>query len=137
MDRADADGAMAAATYFLALYSYARTTGDLTSWTAISDASCVFCRSVQDSVQAAFGNGYHSEGGLVTIVGAAMAVAGSYPATYHVSASVHQASIRVVNRAGEVVEEHPAQSGHMLIAVATKLADGWRITGVNTERDQS
>lgn len=134
MDRTDADGAMAAATYFIALYSYAYATGDLAAWTAMSDPACVFCRSVHDDVAAASQSGERSEGGLVTIVGAAMAIPGSDAATYRVDASIHQAAYRVLDRTGDVINEQPGHAGQMGIALATALPNGWRITRVNTER---
>ena len=51
MARGDVEGAEAAARYFLSLYPYAYSTGDLEEWIALSDPECVFCASVVDDVR--------------------------------------------------------------------------------------
>lgn len=43
MDREDADGAAAAAEYFLSLRSYMMATGDIMDWRSLSYKTCQFC----------------------------------------------------------------------------------------------
>lgn len=51
MNTASVDGAVAAATYFMDLYTYARQTGDLTEWNAFSANDCQFCNAVISGVE--------------------------------------------------------------------------------------
>ncbi|WP_435737369.1 DUF6318 family protein [Cellulosimicrobium sp. PMB13] len=44
MEQEDAEGAAAAAEYFIELYDYVMTTGDTTEWRAMSLESCTFCQ---------------------------------------------------------------------------------------------
>ncbi|MCB7136570.1 DUF6318 family protein [Cellulosimicrobium marinum] len=43
MDQHDAEGAAAAAEYFLELYPYVMTTGDTAEWEAMTHEACGFC----------------------------------------------------------------------------------------------
>jgi hypothetical protein len=43
MDQHDAEGAAAAAEYYVSLYDYVMRTGDTTEWEAMSHRSCGFC----------------------------------------------------------------------------------------------
>lgn len=43
MDQHDADGAAAAAEYFIELYDYVMRTGDTSEWEAMSHGTCGFC----------------------------------------------------------------------------------------------
>ena len=58
MDEQTPEGAAAAATYFLSLYSYVYATGDLSLWQAMSTSDCEFCRLVAERV-----NTLHESGG--------------------------------------------------------------------------
>lgn len=50
MERDDAEGAAAAAEYFLELYPYVMATGDTTEWDAMTWAeTCGFCTGVRDT----------------------------------------------------------------------------------------
>src|SRR6478609_144939 len=46
MERDDAEGAAAAAEYFLELYPYVMTTGDTTEWDAMAHEECESCRGL-------------------------------------------------------------------------------------------
>ncbi len=46
MDKHDADGAAAAAEYFLSLYKYTKATGDTAEWEEMSHRACTFCQTV-------------------------------------------------------------------------------------------
>ncbi|MDO4244129.1 MAG: DUF6318 family protein [Actinomyces sp.] len=50
MDEQSPAGAAAAAAYFLTLYPYVYTTGDLTTWEDMSEDDCIFCNSVITNV---------------------------------------------------------------------------------------
>ena len=65
MDRDDADGAIAAATYFISLYPYAYASGDLLAWNAMSDPACIFCASVTGNVGEMVARGNRLTGGAI------------------------------------------------------------------------
>jgi hypothetical protein len=69
MDRGDADGAIAAARYFISLYPYAYATGDLAAWTAMSEPGCRYCAGVTQSVGQMHAKGSRIEGGEVSVTG--------------------------------------------------------------------
>jgi hypothetical protein len=46
MDKHDAEGAAAAAEYFLSLYEYTKVTGDTAEWAEMSHRACTFCQTV-------------------------------------------------------------------------------------------
>ncbi|AEG44167.1 DUF6318 family protein [Isoptericola variabilis] len=46
MEQHDAEGAAAAAEYFLSLYNYTKTTGETAEWESMSHEACDFCRAV-------------------------------------------------------------------------------------------
>ncbi|HEY0118178.1 MAG TPA: DUF6318 family protein [Cellulomonas sp.] len=52
MSREDEAGAVAAAKYFLELYTYTESTQDTGPWIAMSHPSCIYCVSVRDDVAA-------------------------------------------------------------------------------------
>jgi hypothetical protein len=63
MERDDAEGAAAAAEYFLSLYAYTRSTGDTRQWEAMSHRSCKFCRDGSDRAKEMTANGESLKGG--------------------------------------------------------------------------
>lgn len=64
MDEETVDGAIAAAKYFVTLMPYARASGDLAQWDALSDEGCGFCNNFYDQVAE-----LHSAGGYAVSVG--------------------------------------------------------------------
>lgn len=59
----DHQGAILAASYFLDLYSYMRTTGDTRQFEAMSGPDCEFCSTSITSTEELHGNGNWIEGG--------------------------------------------------------------------------
>jgi hypothetical protein len=51
MEKQDAEGAAAAAEYFLSLRAYIMKTGDTAEWEAMSHASCGYCQSGLDQAK--------------------------------------------------------------------------------------
>ena len=133
MDGDDADGAIAAATYFIALYSYAYATGDLDGWSAISDPACVFCQSVREDKLAAASRAEQSEGGSISIVGTPTTSNLIEPEAFQVDAAISQAPYQTVGPGGAVIDERPMQLGRMAIALNAS-SGAWQVTAVATER---
>ena len=62
------DGAVAAATHFMALYTYARVSGDPSALAAMSGPACSTCAAIVDQVDAARNDGHRAEGYVVTVL---------------------------------------------------------------------
>ncbi|MBD5788233.1 hypothetical protein IF650_18900 [Cellulosimicrobium terreum] len=69
MEKDDAEGAAAAAEYFLELYSYVMTTGDTSEWEVLSLDSCTFCQgAIEQAGQIAQREDVFEGGGAVANV---------------------------------------------------------------------
>jgi len=66
-----AEGAAAAASYFLSLYPYARSTGDAAQWERLAGEECEFCASVAHEVSTLAEQGAAVTGGELSIESAA------------------------------------------------------------------
>ena len=135
MESFDEVGAAAAAGYFLSLYQYAVTSGDLTEWDAISAQDCGFCTNLRSDITAVYGVGGHYAGGALShstpqVVG--------YEETLGVYAVEFEFSVAAstqVGSDGSVVREVPAESGFLILDVLP-AAEGWvLLTG--DARDES
>lgn len=67
MERDDAEGAAAAAEYFLSLYGYVLATGDTTEWDFLSHAECGFCADTSDQASWLRENGGKHSGGEMSL----------------------------------------------------------------------
>ena len=136
MDRADADGAMAAATYFISLYSYAYATGDLAAWTAMSDPACKYCAGVIQSVGQMLAEGSRIEGGEVRVTGttaySVVAATGVYP----VDLELFESASRELAADGSVTA---ALDGGKTLAQmdVARGATGWVVRAVKTTDEPS
>ncbi|MGV8967187.1 MAG: DUF6318 family protein [Cellulomonas sp.] len=129
MDSNDADGAIAAATYFISLYPYVYATGDLAEWKAMSDPACIFCASVSNHVDEMVAKGNRLTGGMVKLLA---------PATYtpheHSLSEIHlvasQERSTEVSHAGAPVSTSPASEADVVVLLTF---DGalWSIRGVD------
>lgn len=63
MERDDAEGAAAAAEYFIELYPYVMATGDTEEFEAMSHRACGFCDDALEQAQRIEGGGYTYSGG--------------------------------------------------------------------------
>ncbi len=67
MDRDDAEGAAAAAKYFVSLYPYIMSTGDTAEWDAMTwTDTCTFCTANSTKAQELRSSGYQYSGGEIT-----------------------------------------------------------------------
>lgn len=135
MESLDAVGAAAAAAYFLSLYQYTVTSGDLTEWDAISAQDCSFCANVRSDVTAVYGAGGHYAGGALSTSTAKVVGYEETLGVYAVEFEFSVAASTQVGSDGSVVREIPAESGFLLLDVLP-AADGWvLLTG--DARDES
>lgn len=68
MERDDIEGAKAAAQYFLELYPYVYSTGDLSAWLEIAHPDCEFCAGVAENVEDLHGDGGYADGPAIEFV---------------------------------------------------------------------
>lgn len=67
MEQEDAEGAAAAAEYFLELYEYVMTTGDTSEWRTMSLDSCTFCQGSIGQADQISSRGDVFEGGSAVV----------------------------------------------------------------------
>jgi hypothetical protein len=126
MDRTDEAGAVAAATYFMELYDYARATGDTSEWDAISSATCMFCTNVSAALADVYGAGRQLEGGR-TLVDAARVVGFDAQLVSHVvEVSYATEGAALVDSTGSVVEEYASESGWLVLELGP-VPGGWQL----------
>ncbi|UKJ62726.1 hypothetical protein H1Q78_13345 [Cellulosimicrobium cellulans] len=68
MDRDDAEGAAAAAEYYIELYPYVMATGDLTDWNGMAHGDCAACAEVESDATRRAEKGDSFVGGALTAV---------------------------------------------------------------------
>ncbi|WP_256380377.1 DUF6318 family protein [Cellulosimicrobium sp. 72-3] len=130
MDRDDAEGAAAAAEYFLELYPYVMSTGDTAEWDAMTWAeTCDFCTSVSSEARSIRDKGDAFSGAEITLsnanVGAFDDLIGGYPILFDFDQSPH----RRVAPDGNVVSDDDGESGQLQIDMLEK--DGnWLVLAV-------
>jgi len=121
-----ADGAAAAASYFISLYPYINATGDLAEWNALSSPECSFCSGIKANVTDLHSRGHRNVGGAEILAASGTEVdAGRwYSARLHVriDASVD------LDTEGRVLENHPMEDRE--IDIVMTWSDGWTIDEV-------
>lgn len=127
MDRDDAQGAAAAAEYFLSLYGYVLATGDTAEWDAMTWAeTCEFCTNVQADAQEIAQAGDSYEGAEITVSAVSPGDLDTFVGAYPVVADFRQAALVRTSQTGEVVERSDESAGRLQIDM---LHDGasWRV----------
>jgi hypothetical protein len=132
IDRNDADGAVAAATYFISLYSYAYATGNLSEWIAMSDPACVFCSGLTEDVRKATVAGTKFQGGDLSILSSGSSV-GEKPNLFLVDLVVSQAPFKEFDRSGKILSEGAGVGATDVRAVLVHGPNGWLVRAAKTE----
>lgn len=133
MDRADSQGAIAAATYFISLYSYAYATGDLVEWKAMSDPACIFCGSVVGNVEKMQSLGHTSQGPSISIDSAQSAPPAAGTGILTVELQVEQGPSVERDAAGVVVDRvDESKSLSLVVALAHDRA-AWIVHEISTD----
>lgn len=131
MERDDAEGAKAAAEYFLGLYPYVYATGDLLQWEAMSHAECKFCASVVEDATALVAEGGYGLGGEVEISDVKVAPPDEDFAHFRVAVMATEAPSFSYSASGEVTSS--AAGGEVIYTVAALWDGGWTIRAVSME----
>lgn len=131
MSEPTTDGAIAAATYMLDLYTYAFVTGDTAPWRALAATTCEFCNGVVEGVDEIFAAGHSSTGGPFSIQ-STRAVEVTEAEWFSVDLVAAQEPSRRVDAEGATVAENPG--GTFRVVFALSWVDGWRIDEMGFER---
>ena len=133
MDTVNLDGAIATATYFLALYPYVANTGDLADWNVLSQPECIFCRGVTTEVARMFSLGHHQDGTETTVLGAS-GIEVDPGAWYAVDVRATQGGWAEIDAAGAVVEEVPQTKSFVVHVIVVHGSAGWQIRAAEADQ---
>lgn len=131
MSTPSADGAAAAASYFLQLYPYLHATGDLEAWKEMSADDCQFCNNVIVDVEQIFSEGSRGAGSEVVITsskGVEISAEDSYSATIELT----QGASFIVGEDGR--EAKSGEYGEYSMYFALWWRDGWIVREVDVTR---
>jgi len=125
-----ADGAIAAAKYFVELYVYAHRSGDLAPWSEMSGPECDFCAHVVERVEEVYDAGGHIEHEDFAWEGAPKTTKSPARSMWEVRLSaVEGASVRYDGDGG-VLKETAGGPVDMTIVVLSKI-DSWEVVRVS------
>ncbi|WP_255181378.1 DUF6318 family protein [Cellulosimicrobium cellulans] len=131
MERDDAEGAAAAAEYFLELYPYVMSTGDTAEWDAMTWAeTCGFCTGVKENALEIKSAGDSYVGSETTVEAATAGEVDSLTGGRAVLVDVTQAAHRRVADDGSVVSEGAQVTGRLHIDVVF-TNDQWYVVGAS------
>jgi hypothetical protein len=135
MKRDDAEGAAAAAEYFVSLYAYMKATGDTEEWDAMSHRACGFCKTATDHANkiAADGEGY--TGGELSMEVTQVYLRDELTGIYPLDVRLVQAPFEIRDRAGKVLEssdgevltrrvEMGRKGGEWVVVTVAPIPDG-------------
>jgi hypothetical protein len=131
MEREDAEGAAAAAEYFIELYPYVMATGDTEEFEAMSHRACGFCDEALEDVANFQKNEQTYEGGdaqgTILVSYARDELTGIYP----FDMSIHQEPSAVINRAGHEVSSAESSTSEVRVEIGRR-ADSWAVVEIAT-----
>jgi len=131
MDRDDAEGAAAAAEYFLSLYGYVLATGDTAEWDAMTWAeTCEFCAKVKSDAEEIAASGDTYEGAEITVSNPDVEFddfGGGFPVLFDFQQTPH---LRTASD-GSVVSEDRGGSGRLQIDVSVATGE-WLVLAVTS-----
>lgn len=131
MSEPTTDGAIAAATYMLDLYTYAFVTGDTAPWRALAASTCEFCSGVVEGVDELAAAGHASTGGPFRVQDS-RAVEVTESEWFSVDLVAVQEPSRRVDAEGATVADNPG--GSFRVVYALSWNDGWRVDEMGFER---
>lgn len=129
MDRDDAEGAAAAAEYFIELYPYVMATGDAAEFERMSHKACGFCSGTLSDARDIAADGKQYDGGatVATLIQTFERdeLTGIFPLDFR----VEQASARVVDPSGSQVTTTEAKVGDVRVEMG-RLEGEWVVVGI-------
>jgi len=131
MTAPSAEGAAAAARYFVALYPYIFATGDLTEWDTLSADDCKYCINTRASVEDQIARGVRGEGSDITVA-SAMGTELSAGETYAADLEITQGPSFEVSADGTRTPD--GEGGTFRLHLALIWHDGWQVRAVDASR---
>jgi hypothetical protein len=119
-------GAEAFFRYFIDVYNFTFTSQDVAPLRMIMTSECQFCTSTIAAVQSAREGARHTDGGQVT-ASMVTAAPGEPAEGIVINAIVNQASSKLVDGAGKVVETAAATTQVRMDASAVWIGDAWQM----------
>ena len=133
MENDDAEGAAAAAAYFLQLYPYVMATGDTTEWDAMTwTETCGFCTSVSQDATSVADAGHTFVGGGVTAAIEKSWPLDTFTGGFPVDVQAEMQEAQVVDANGDVVRTIDGFSGVMELGLLHDPA-GWKVLAVSVK----
>jgi len=132
MDTVDTNGAIAVAEYFMQLYSYAYSTGDLTEWKAMSHPECIYCASVVTNVTKQSNTFAHQEGSITMNSATCTEVAiGEW---FSVDIDAVSEPWAKLDPVGNIIDQNPDRVPIHMSVIVIRDANGWLIREVDVEK---
>ncbi|CAM3445677.1 DUF6318 domain-containing protein [Occultella aeris] len=130
MDDPGPEGAVAAAAYFISLFPYLFTSGDLHEWEALATADCAVCTQIADGAAALHTEGGRNSGGDFEVLHALTSGQDGADGRYIVQLDVVEGpSIRIAGD-GSQVEQANGRYPELWVSVV-RDAGSWRVDGVS------
>jgi hypothetical protein len=127
MEAPDRAGAEAAATYFLELFNYVMTTGQVAEWQAISGASCGFCANTVAEVEKIYGSGGSYQMTDYNLGTAEVVAFDETFKVFGVEVPYESGGATIFGPAGERVDVRSADHGSLLLEVGFVPGEGWQL----------
>ncbi len=132
MSAGDLEGAKAAAEHFMALYTYARVSGDPAQLSAMSGTECSTCAAIVAQVDSAGANG-HSATGYEVEIREAIATELVAGETYTVEMKATEGPATVHDRSGNVVAE--SEETRRVLRMGLRWSGRWTVEALSVEAD--
>lgn len=110
MEQEDAEGAAAAAEYFIELYPYVMTTGDTSEWEAMSHEACGPCASLIEDARLRLEDGDVFEGGGTDANMVQAYQRDEATGIFPLDLEVAQEAVQIASPAGEVLYSEDART---------------------------
>ncbi|MFI9484892.1 DUF6318 family protein [Promicromonospora sp. NPDC052451] len=135
MERDDAEGAAAAAEYFIELYPYVMATGDVEEFEALSHRACGFCSQALEDANQIQELGQTYQGGATTTTLLSQYGRDELTGIYPLDVEVRQEASRTLEANGSVASAAKEQTSEHRVEVGRRSGN-WLIVGVAPRPEQ-
>jgi len=129
MKRDDAEGAAAAAEYFIELYPYVMATGDTEEFEAMSHRACGFCEQTLKDVDRIQNRGQTFQGGATEAMLLDQYLRDDLTGIYPLDFEVTQEASKTLDADGSVASSAKAQVSEHRVEVGRK-SDRWLVVAI-------
>ena len=132
MNRTDEVGAVAAASYFMELFSYVYRSGDLAEWDHVSAQACEFCANVRADVESVYGAGGRYVGEPIRLEAAELRGKDEQLGVYAVRMPYEVPSLAEFDGSGRLMRTVGVETGRARLEVIF-AAKGWTVLGAQSD----